>query len=898
MPDRTPPQVLFFKTESKGHPLGYSYVTFAEANYTIQPDDFFEYDIFIDLTSPLSQAGIDLQLQSGRCLRDAGIHDQNGMAAHPMINLFDARDVWYHRKMALTKLIGETILSAEVAVVAPIRGTYLACFRNVVITRNGQMVHTFYHQGAPAVVQSKMQLEFHQDVVRAIHWEDFRKVEIEYIDPSRLSPEIQLAENLLSLHPEEQSKWRPLLETAKGVLAIEAYLQADDAGFKKSLAEIGKLLAPILSLVRSFTIHFAGHAHIDMNWLWVWDETVAVCQRDFMTMTQLMEKYPFFKFSQSQVSVYKAVLKTRPDLFERMRDFVNRGQWEITAAMWVEGDENMASGEALVRQFLLANRFLAHHFGKTSVVCWQPDLFGHVWTMPQILKRCGIKYYYFMRCGKDNPQVFWWEGVDGSRILAATTPSYNGAIGSDVVNYGNELYRKQGIKDYLHLYGVGDHGGGPTMRDIERGVELGKNPQLPVVKFNTVENYFNTIAAKYPDLPIIRDELQFIFEGCYTTHADIKLRNRQCENLFPVLETFSVMAMPFELPYPAFVLDEGWERTCFNQFHDILPGSAIHATYQEATPITDGMIAAGKQALGKSLLTLAEQIDTQALTDQPLIVFNPSNWTRADVVSLDLPLFQGEYAELCDENGQRIPCQITHRSATHASVIFVAAEVPAMGHKTLTWRKVQSAPTVQTQLSISADYLIENAFYQLQIDPKTGNIQRLVNKQTGQDILEPGKPGNVFQLLHETSGEMSAWQIGKIDATEDLTQPARIEILEHGPVRVLVQIVYHRRQSTFIQQLAVYHHLARLDFPCTVDWQEIGTRATGSQFLKVAFPLNLQPRAQATFEIPFGTMVREANGHEYPSQKWFDVSDQTRGVSLLNDCKYGCDVNQNVMRLS
>ncbi len=893
-----PPNVLFFKTETDGHPLGYSYVTIADDAITIQPGDFLEYDIYIDLSSPLSQAGVDLHFRSGRAMRDCMVFDQQDMWSHPMTNLYDAVDTWYHRKMALTNLVGETVESVQIAVVSPVAGTYIACFKKIAITRDGAVVHYFYREGAPKVVTTKMSLGYFNDVVQAIHWEDFRKVKLQHIEPTRISPEIQLAEKLLLLHPDRSEDWRQVIERAKKALDINKYIANDDEGFKRSLTEVGHILAPILKLVKTFTIHFIGHAHIDMNWLWVWQETVAVCQRDFETMTKLMEKYRFFTFSQSQVSIYKAIMKTRPDLFHRIREFVHKGQWEITAAMWVEGDENMAGGETLVRQFLLANRFLTKHFGVAPKVCWQPDLFGHVWTMPQILKKCGVEYYYFMRCGKDNPHVFWWEGPDGSRVLAATTPNYNGSIGYDTANYAFELFRKQGIRDYLHVYGVGDHGGGPTVRDIERGLAIGANPHLPTTKFNTVENYFDTVAAKYPQLPIVKDELQFIFEGCYTTHADIKLRNRQCENLFPILELFASMALPFELPYPRFVLDEGWERACFNQFHDILPGSAIHASYQEALPITDGFIQAARQALQRSLTAIADQIETESMDAGPIVIFNPSNWERHDVVEVTLPLLSDEWVEIVDKEGHVVPSQVIARQPHCADVIFVAEAIPAMGYKAYGWRKVETQPNYQTDLAIDDSYTIENCHYRIRLDAATGQIASIVSKADGMEFIRAGSNANRFQLLHEQPHDMSAWVIGPIDQTIELAQPVRIEVLERGPVRFLMQVVHKFGQSTFIQRVAIYSKLSRIEFPTTVDWQEVGNRQTGNLFLKVAFPLNLSSDARAHFELPFGTIERPANGHEYPTQKWFDLSDTSHGVSLLNDCKYGCDVNQTEMRLS
>ncbi|MBN1350738.1 alpha-mannosidase [candidate division KSB1 bacterium] len=899
MAKTTKPDVLFFKSEGEGHALGYSYWSIAKDEITIREGDALEYDIFIDINSPLIQSGVDIHFKSGRCMRDSGITDQLGNGAHPIIYLYDAKDTWFHRTLDLSKLAGETVQSVEIAFVGHLEGTYMAAFKNIAIVRNGAVRQAFYQAGEPHCLEQKMRTGFKNDVIKAIEWDEFWKVKVENIDPYKLSAEIKLAEKLLGFFPDKKAEWQPLIQRAKSELDIEAYKQHELETYMQSKKRVISILEPILKEVRAFTTHLIGHAHIDMNWLWVWDETVAVCQRDFDTMSRLMEQYPFFRFSQSQGSVYKAVQKTRPDLFERIKYFINKGQWEVTAAMWVEGDENMASNEALVRQFLLAKRYTKKHFGIESVVCWQPDLFGHVWTMPQILQKAGVKYYYHMRCPKASPMVYWWQGPDGSRVLAATTPNYNGSITPDTPYEAINLFEKQGVKDFLHSYGVGDHGGGPTIRDIARALELQKNPSLPTLKFNTVRNYFETIEANYQDLPVVNDELQFIFEGCYTTHADIKLRNRICENTFAVLELFSVMALPFEVAYPTYILNEGWERTCFNHFHDILPGSGIHPAAQELLPITDGVIEAGKAALRECLTTLASQIHTADFaTANPLVVFNPSNWNRDDIVKMQLPLFPGEWVEVVNEQDEAIPSQIVSRTPNDAEVIFVATAVPAMGYKTYGWRKISEQPVYDTELKVSDELTFESAYYKMKFDAASGCMTNLMLKETRKELIEPGSFGNRFQLLKEKAGEMSAWTIGEILETRDMLKPVRIEVLERGPVRALLQVVHRDGKSEFVQRMAVYHNLRRIDFPCTVDWQEIGTRQTGSKMLKVAFPLNLSRESTATFEIPFGTIAREASGHEYPTQKWMDVSDSGYGISLLNDCKYGCDVNENVMRLS
>ncbi|MFC2084305.1 alpha-mannosidase [Bacteroidota bacterium] len=891
------PNILFFKSESNGCPNGYAYISISEKKYKIQPGDHLEYDVYIDLASPVIKSGVDIHFISGSPLRDRKVVDQNYNSSRPYTFLYDAAGRWFNRKMCLENILGETIDSVEIAIVAQIKGIYIACFKDIKITRDRKTIHCIYSEGIPDVINPKIVLGFSNHLVKEILWKDFNRIKLENINPFQLSPEIQLAERVLTFNSQKQNEWTFLIDTAKKTLAIEEYKKNNEDDFNKSLDEVRNILTPILKNIKEFTTYLIGHAHIDMNWLWTWTETIAIALRDFDTMTELMNDYPEFKFSQSQAVLYKTIKKERPDLFKKIQTFVTKGQWEITASMWVEADENMASGEAVVRQILLAKRFIKKHFNIDVDVCWQPDQFGHVWTMPQILKKSGINYYYFTRCSKTNPSVFRWVAPDGSSVIAGSTSNYNDTVEKHAEVIVLDLYEKQKIKDYMHVYGVGDHGGGPTRNDIKRGIQFQNNQYLPTTTFSTVKNYFDTISNKYTDLPEIKNELQFIFEGCYTTHADIKLRNRICENLFPVLETFSIFAMTYEFPYPKKILDDAWERTCFNQFHDILPGSAIHATYEETIPITDGIIKGGRSTLKRVLSTIANHIDTSNLEGKPIVVFNPSNWERTDLVKIKTMIRKDENVEIYDGD-TFIPSQLINRKSTCSELLFIAENVPSIGYKTFSIKRVLSDNRIKSEVSIDDDLNIGNRYLDLKIDRNTGGIEVLQDKESGYNYIESNQQGNIFQILHEEGREMSAWEIGNILDTYSLNNPERIEIIEKGPVRILVEITYTYLTSVFIQRIVVYNKINRIDFPCTVDWREVGSRQKGSKFLKVLFPFDFDKNTSAKFEIPFGFIERENNGHEYPSQKWMSLSDKKYGVTFCNDSKYGCDITKNKMRLS
>jgi alpha-mannosidase len=277
------------------------------------------------------------------------------------------------------------------------------------------------------------------------------------------------------------------------------------------------MLSPIGEVAKTFTIHYVGHAHIDMNWAWDWPETVDTAYKTFTTVNKLMDEFPDFKFSQSQTSVYSAMEKYNPETFEMIKERVKKGRWEVTANSWVEGDKNLASGEALVRHILYTKRYFKERFGfsyDAIKIDWEPDTFGHHWMHPQILSKAGITRYYFCRAGK-GLRIFWWEAPDGSRVLAWDDSKlwYLGPVKPEDVVEAVELYEKTGTKDYLIVYEVGDHGGGPTRKDLQLIEGMKSWPIFPKVKCSTTDEFFS-IAEKYGDkFPVVKDELNFVFRG-------------------------------------------------------------------------------------------------------------------------------------------------------------------------------------------------------------------------------------------------------------------------------------------------------------------------------------------------------------------------------------------------
>ncbi|MDO8681956.1 MAG: glycoside hydrolase family 38 C-terminal domain-containing protein [Armatimonadota bacterium] len=689
--------------------------------------------------------------------------------------------------------------------------------------------------------------------------------------------------------PEKREKLEAALSESATYLDLDALAAGDIEKFRKSLAPARKSLEPVAKFVKQYTCHLVGHAHIDMNWLWLWPETVEVCQNTFTSVTNLMSEFPEFTFSQSQPTTYICVQDTKPDLFAKMKKQIKDGMWELTGGTWVEGDMNMASGESIVRQILYARRYFKETFGKTIDVCWEPDTFGHAWTVPQILKKSGLKYYYFFRCGKSEP-IFWWEGPDGSRVLAFNDADYNGTLRYHHAEEVIDLNKRYGVKDAMIVYGVGDHGGGPTKADLETAVKMQNRMVLPNVKFSTFHNYMTEIEAQKPKLPVIKDEMNFVFEGCYTSHADIKRMNRVCENNLPVVEALSVIAESCGHRYPAATFREGWQITCFNQFHDILDGSGIHGTYDYSQELFDKVESAWTSTLADSFSALADDIDTSVVEGVPVVVFNPLSWDRTELVEVTNSKL-GRRAQLTatDDKGITVPVQ-----KVGGKLVFLATDVPSLGYKVFWLGKNKAGETPSVKIDGTT---LENEYLRVKIHPKKGVITSIFDKVVGKEIVPRGSFANQLQILMEKPHGMSSWTIGEISISRDLKTALSVEVVNEGPNCATIQTKHKFRKSQFTQEISLKAGSRQVEIHLMADWYEQGTQKKDSAMLKVAFPVDVQAE-KTTYELPFGFIQRDNTGKEYPSLKWIDMSDANYGVSLMNSNKYGHDVSDNRLRLT
>ena len=305
------------------------------------------------------------------------------------------------------------------------------------------------------------------------------------------------------------------------------------------------MLMPLSEEAKKFNMICAGHAHIDMNWMWGWNETVMVALDTFRTVLDLMDEYPDFTFSQSQASVYKILEDYAPEMLEEVKKRVKEGRWEVTASTWVEADKNMPNGESMARHILYTKRYLSRLLDidpKVLNLDFEPDTFGHSQNVPEILHGGGIRYYYHCR-GYEGPLLYKWLAPSGNYITVYREPLwYIAAISPDMVLYVPKFCTRHNMDTMLKVYGVGDHGGGPTRRDLERIKDMNTWPVFPRIRFGTFAEFYRLVDKVSHELPEIKGERNFVFTGCYTSQSRIKMANRVSEAALNEAEMFNTLS--------------------------------------------------------------------------------------------------------------------------------------------------------------------------------------------------------------------------------------------------------------------------------------------------------------------------------------------------------------------
>jgi len=730
-------------------------------------------------------------------------------------------------------------------------------------------------------------------------------------DPQTLAAELESAERLVPVLADDPAARARPLAAAFAAIRTDALDRADQSAFDRSLREARARLEPLRELFQRYAIRAAGNSHIDMAWLWPWSETVEVVRRTFQTALQLMDEYPDYTFTQSSAQTDAWLEEKYPAMFEAIRRRVREGRWELVGGMWVEPDLNMPDGESIVRQLLVGKTYFRAKFGRDVRIGWNPDSFGYNWQLPQIYKKSGVDFFLTQKLDWNDTtkfphKLFWWEAPDGSRVLTYFPHDYVNDLSpvrmaGDLADY---VPKQKGFPEILHLYGIGDHGGGPTRAMFDRGRKW-SSPDVvyPKLFFGTAQGFFDSVAKRAPDLdlPVWKSELYFQYHrGVFTTQGATKRNNRRSEELLLNGEKFSSIAALFGSAYPAANLDFAWKKVLFNQFHDVAAGSGIAAIYRDADRDYADVRRIGEEALSGALGELASRIDTRG-PGVPLLVFNPLGWKRSGVVEAEVQLPSAANGlELQDGDGRPVLLQILEARPAHRyRILFEADGVPSLGYRVF---HAVGGRSRRPRSDLSAtDTTLENRFLRVTVDPKSGCITSLFDKRANREALAAGSCGNRLQAFRDQPKEWDAWNIDANfeDQTWEIREAQEVRRIENGPLRASIRVVRRFQSSTFTQDLTLAAGLARLEVVTEADWHEKHV------LVKAAFEAPVESD-HATFEIPYGAIERpttrrtpeEKAQFEVPALRWADLSDGRYGVSLLNDSKYGYDAKGGALRLS
>lgn len=619
----------------------------------------------------------------------------------------------------------------------------------------------------------------------------------------------------------------------------------------------------------SFSLSAVGHAHLDLAWLWPERETYRKGARTFATALSLMDRYHDYVFGASQPQLYEWIKDKYPALYRRVRKRIAEGRWECQGCMWVEADTNVTGAESLVRQVLYGKQFYRQEFGIDVNHLWLPDVFGYTASLPQILVKSGCRYFLTQKLSWSRVNVyphhtFWWEGIDGSKVLTHFPPedTYNSNATPKAVRKAETNYKDKDVSDRgIMLFGIGDGGGGPGVEHLESLRRVKNLAGLAPVRQERAADFFPHLEKNAHRYATWTGELYLEYhQGTFTSQARNKRYNRKMEFALRELELWAALAGRLRRHrYPASALARIWRRILFLQFHDVLPGSSITRVYNESVAEYARLLEETNTLVAKADAALCGAIDTSA-QKQPVVVFNSLGWPRTEWLKVGR-----RWQQVC---------------------------VPSLGYATID--AAQRGPRAG---GVTADgNRLENGLLRLTLH-RDGSIAALYDKEAGRNVLAPGARANVLKVWRDDG---NAWDFTMDYADRPAERPALASSrsFTDGP-RAVCEQTYRYGASRISQQLVLTAGSRRIDFVTRVDWKENG------KMLRVDFPVNVHAR-QATCDIQFGNVKRPTHRstswdmakQEICAHKWVDISEPAYGVALLNDCKYGHQVKGNVMNLN
>lgn len=709
----------------------------------------------------------------------------------------------------------------------------------------------------------------------------------------------------------------------------------NDGCLTKSVCSAAEdMLSPLESDAKSYKLILAGHAHIDMNWMWSWQETVAATVATFTTMLNIMDEYPEFCFSQSQTAVYKIIDDYAPELHDRIKARIDEGRWEVTSSAWVETDKNMPNTESLLRHIAYSKKYLKEKWGIDGdklEVDFSPDTFGHSPNLPEIDNYGGVKYYYHCRGLSGDNALYRWKAPSGKEMIVYREQYwYNGAVTpKQALGIFDVAKRSGGLKTGILVYGVGDHGGGPTRRDVERGIEMQAWRIFPTIEFGTFSAFFKEAETVREKLPVVDHELNFIFPGCYTTQSRVKLGNRRAEAALSEAETANTFAgINVGAPLRTEAFESAWQKVLFTHFHDILTGSCVQDSREHAMGLFQDALATANTETSLALAKLSAATDTSKV----ITVKDPSSQaegagagynitpfagrpacegggglTRLWTVFNNTPADKCEPAEITvwdwtgdmravkvsDADGNPLEFQMLDGSLQHYwdhkyFRFLVYLNVPAYSYATVVLSQgelgtypVYFQPPHRTA-GEDHDYVLENENIKAVFSYKTGEMLSLTDKKTGNELLS--SPASVV-LVDTNRHNSNAWNIGSWLDEYPVTDVSNIHGSVHGGLRRGFAFDAKIRSSKVSVEYTLDKGATFLKVHLNVDWSEVGGE-------KVPVLTYILPTTVKTdkfgYNVPGGAAVRPAAESDRPGLSYITAhTDDEYNAAIITDCKYG-----------
>lgn len=662
----------------------------------------------------------------------------------------------------------------------------------------------------------------------------------------------------------------------------------------RSFREAREALRPALEAVNGTTapvFYAVGNAHLDLAWLWPMAETVRKTSRTFAQQLRLIERYPGYKYIQSQPAAYEMCREHYPELFARILEAARSGRWIAEGAMWVEPDTNMTSGESLVRQLVHGKRYFREIFGTDSRVLWLPDTFGYSAALPQLLKSAGVKYlvtqkiFWSYNGGERFPyHYFTWCGADGTEITSFLPTSYTYQTDpKEIMTVWRSRVQKRDLDAFLFPFGYGDGGGGPSRDHIEF-LEREKDLEgMPRVRMEGPVAFFEDMERKGGPKHTWEGELYFTaHRGVYTSQAAVKKGNRKAELALREAEMWGSLAMLRGREYPLARMDAAWKKLLLNQFHDILPGSSIARVYEDARRDHALIVSEAEAVKAEALGAFTE--------GEGVSVFNSLSFPRSGLVRLPDRFASG--AETGD--GRPVPVQKTENG------VLALVAVPSCGAVCLTpsaKAPEADAGSVRARLT-ERGAVLENRFVRVELN-RLGEVVSFIGRESGREYA--AGPMNRLLAYKDVPRKFDAWDIDSnyIDQPVPLEDRADITVPEAGGLRAVVHVSRTVMNSRWEQDIVLTACGPRLDFVTDMDWREL------HRLLKVDFPAAVTA-AEGFNEIQFGYVARpthrsrpcDQDRFEVCNQRYSALCDEGHGAAVLNDCKYGISMEGNSLRLS